>query len=161
MIRHMQNKKAILGDEFILWFFRLFLLLVILAVIILIVHRFYSKQYDIREIEANLLASNFAECLIKKNAIAKSDIEDVFDSCKSKLDSQEYYVNISLSNKEVISNSFGKDTLKVLCETKLEQTYFPSCVTKDYLVTERTDEGKMMPARLRILVAILKTEKNV
>lgn len=159
-----KNKKALLGSEFIIWFFRLILLTMICTGIILLVYSLYSNQYDVREIEANLLASKFADCLTKnKGIISEEDIANVFDSCNLKVDLDDNYVNITLQDGKMVSNFLGEETLWVLCEVKkkVKQKYPPACITKNYLVLEKAKDGKIIPTKLKIFVAILKIEKNV
>lgn len=149
-------------EEAIIEIWRTVVLIAVLALIILIVSGFYSKQYDVREIEANMIASKFADCLMnEQGVVSEADVNNFADLCGLKLDLEEHYVSINLENEGSISNSFGKDALKVLCETKVKQKYYPFCITKNYLAFEESDEGDLIPAELKIFVAILKTEKNV
>lgn len=134
-----QDKKAItlLGGEMILWFFRFFLLIVIIAGIALIAYAFYSKNIDVREIETSMIASNIANCIIKEGMLQDTSSLSL-EKCGLNLNLEENYINITLEGKSIF---FGKETYEVLCRLKeITMKYKPSCLRQKYY-TLKNSEG--------------------
>lgn len=155
------NKKGILGGEFVLWFFRFFLLIILLVGIVAIVYILYSKQYDSRPIEAEILNRKIIECLSKEGTVMSADLINFNSNCNLNLDSKEIYIKIELEkNTEKETFTFGEDKDK-LCEIndKIKMKYPPYCKKERYYVLYQS--SGLERAYLNILIVILKVKENV
>ena len=154
-------KKGLLGAEFILWFVRFFLLIIIVVFITYGVSIFYSQHYDIRAIESAVLEKKITDCLIKSGEINEG-IFSIPLNCLPELDKEEYYINVSINTStESRSIFYGKEQFEVLCSLQKSQgKYMPYCSLNKYYVILSKESGKE-GANLKILIAIAKFEKNV
>lgn len=157
----MKSKKAVLGGETVMWIYRFLLIGIMLIGFIAVVSNFYSAKYYIRPAESVLLARRVMNCIAANGII---EIE-AFDSAKvtectglSKDEINEIYIDALLNYSDSSSFAIGDSTLKVLCGSKGK--YMPSCLNqKYYLLLKRN--GNLERARLDLLIAIKKLEKNV
>lgn len=149
--RFIQDKKALelLGGEMILWFFRFFLLIVIVAGIALITYAFYSRNINVNEIEVNLIANKIANCVIKDGVL--QDVSQLsLEKCGLNLNLEENYINITLEGRSI---SFGKEAYEVLCRLKgITMQYKPACLWQKYYAVKENSES----AYLDLLVASVK-----
>ena len=154
-----ENKKAMIGGEFMLWFFRIILLIIVVFGVVSIVSNFFLIQYDITDIEGKIIVNTLVECLLQnKLSVSKDTIYNLFDTCKINIEPEFIYINVTLFDTEVTSNYFGEKNFEVLCNTKIKQQYV-SCTTEYVLVPEKY--GKKNIGILKILVALSKLDKNV
>lgn len=134
-------KKAGVGAEAVFWFYRILLAVVVVTAISITVAAHYSVNYDLRQAEASLLAREIMQ------RITKESIADLnsFDIELSK----EYYVLLQLNNSKQEKLEKGNKDLLIFCEKGV--------YCKKYFYAVLTKEGN---ARLEMLIAIRKTEKN-
>src|SRR3989338_2921841 len=149
--RFIQDKSAmdLLGGEIILWFFRFFLLIVIIAGIALIAYAFYSKNVDTGEIETSIISGKIANCIVKDSIL--QDISSLsLENCGLNINLEESYINITSQGK---SNSVGNSNFEVLCNLKgIRMQYKPACLRQRYYVLNQANEG----AYVDLLVATIK-----
>ena len=148
-----QNKKGQLGHA-VIWLHKFFILVLVIGGVVAVVTAHYSKQYDIRDVEASVVARNIAEC-VAPNGIIKEFSEDAVRNCLS-LDEEEIYIHIIKGNENI---TIGDSFLLTLCEAKEKKVkvkYHPSCLEEKYYVLEDNQEKN-----LGIFLAIKKIEKNL
>ncbi|MEM1535786.1 MAG: hypothetical protein QXQ82_01180 [Candidatus Pacearchaeota archaeon] len=147
----MQNKrkKAQLGES-IIWLYRILMIVIVIGVIIFIVVRHYSVNYDVRPLEASLVANKILLCLNRE----KNFSEEKIKNCITIDDT--IFVNLTLSDEKVTENiTLGNSLLSVYCEAKekgAKGKHLPYCFKDTYLVDEKN---------LTLNIAISKSEKNV
>ncbi|MCS7134282.1 MAG: hypothetical protein NZ889_00260 [Candidatus Pacearchaeota archaeon] len=147
------QKKAQLSESLI-WLYRFIMIIIIIGLLLFGIIRHNSLEYDVRPLEASLLANKLVAC-IEKNTLNESKIKECIT-----LD-QEIFLEISINkeNKSEKNLSLGRQELKTYCEMKEKQIkmkHFPHCFNDNYLFFENETE-KILSLHL----AILKTEKNV
>jgi hypothetical protein len=154
----MKNKKAQVGSA-ILWIYKFIMLIIVIGGIVAIVFLHYSKQYDVRDIEASVLTSKVIDCFSEKGKINSEDFtKEKLDSCLS-FNKDEIFFNVTLLGKEnPQSISLGNPDFKVYCEAKEEEIKVknaPSCLEKDFDLLVDDSQGK-----LSFFIAIAKFNKN-
>jgi len=157
----MKNKKAIVGGETVISFYKILLIGLIALGFIIVISIFYSAKYDIRPAESVLLARRVINC-IATNGIAKLEALDSarVTECAglSKEETNEFYIKAVISYSNSSSFTIGSSTLEPLCGAKGK--YMPYCLSqKYYLLLEQN--GNLERARLDLLIAIKKFEENV
>ena len=153
-----KNKKAQVGSG-ILWLYKFIMLIIVIGGIVAVVFLHYSKQYDVREIELNLLAGNMLECFSDKGKIEHEDFtNEKLYSCLN-FDEKEIFLNVTLEEEgKQNSISLGDKHLEVYCELgqeKIEGKKLPSCLRESYDVL--IDET---PGKIEFFIALLKSTKN-
>lgn len=149
-----QDKRAIdlLGGEIILWFFRFFLLIVIIAGIALIAYSFYSKNIDTREIEIGLISGKIADCIAKDGILQDVSFLNP-EKCGLNFNLEENYINITSQGK---SSFIGNSNFEVLCRLRgISMQYKPACLAQKYYVLNQAKEGVYVD----LLVATIKGVK--
>jgi len=137
------------------------MLVVIIGGIVIVISIHYSKQYDIRNIEAAAISEKILNCFAPNGIVdEKYFITDSLSLCLN-LDAEENFVNVTLIRENPSQQSifFGKEIIRTYCEAKKEGTKgknLPECFEKSYDVLFNNE-----PAKLNIFVGILKIEKNV
>ena len=151
-----------LGSEFVLWFFRFLLLIIVIVMIVAAVDIFYSKQYDIRQAEAEIIALKLSNCLVKDGIMKEADFNSAFETCPQKINEREYYLNLSINMPSGLqSRHYGQKDLEIICQIKKSKLrYPPVCLRHRYYIV--FDDGKEKRGiNFDMLVAITKVEKNV
>jgi hypothetical protein len=155
-----RNKKALLGSEFVIWFFRFLLLIIIIVMIVAAVSVFYSKQYDVRQIEANILSDKLVQCLTDDGVMKESNFNEAFAKCLPNTNENDYYINLSIKLPRMKSIYYGKKDLELICQLKkIKLQYPPACLNQKYYVVFDNGEEKDS-ANFNMLIAIAKLEKN-
>lgn len=151
------NKKADSKLLSIWWFF---VLAFVAGTIVIGVLIFYSADAEVREIEADVLASKIALCLVSQGNLNQNFLKndfDVFSECnldKKSLDSRNYYGKISLYNLSgsLLANiSFGSMTFEEDCKIQARLAsiwedrakHFPRCSGKSIYVLNK-NEGAVL-----------------
>lgn len=153
----MQNKSAQLGHA-ITWFWKFLLLILVIGGTVAVVVSHYSKQYDVRNLEAAVVSRKLVECIAPQGFYSELTIEKI-KSCLP-LNEDEFYLNISLENKNV---ELGKSYLATLCEAKekkISVKFYPVCLINSYIILKQTELG-LQQKTLSIFLAIRKIEKNI
>ena len=149
--RFIQDKRAIdlLGGEIVLWFFRFFLLIVVIAGIALIAYAFYSRNIDTGEIETSIISGRIANCMVKDSIL--QDISSLsLEKCGLNINLEESYINITSQGK---SNFVGSSNFEVLCNLKgISMQYKPACLKQRYYLLNPANEGVYVD----LLVATIK-----
>ncbi|MBM3228292.1 hypothetical protein FJZ20_00165 [Candidatus Pacearchaeota archaeon] len=163
------NKK---GDKLIsvYWFVILF---IVAAAIVYMVHTFYGKPYDVRQIEADLLISKIARCVSEggylKEGVFGEDFKGNFGNfCNLNLqvedsygwrEQEQYYLGVEIlkfdSYEKVLSLQEGNKQLKDFCGQN--EKNFPICLERSLYSLDK--EGNSY--KINLISIVRKTEKNV
>jgi len=166
------NKK---GDKIIsvYWFAILF---IVAAAVVYMVTVFYGEPYDIREVEANILTNQIADCLAEGGKLKKNILDDEGQLllnndnflwiCNLNLDvedfkdwsNNQFYVEIDIFgiSQGNINLKNGNINLKDYCG-KQGKT-LPVCVNRTFYVL---NQDKTSSYEIEILSIVGKVEKNV
>jgi len=162
-MRLMQNKKALLGAEIVLWIARFTFLIIISIGVTMIVSALYSYSLDVRKIEALALDRKISDCISVNGYLNQEMIknpEEFLEKCNIALN-DEFYLNVTITNfadLNVFSLKYGEN-LEPLCKTTSKLKYQPTCLeSKFYVVSNSANQDKYL---VRILVAIKKFDKNL
>lgn len=153
----MMNKK---GDEKILIFYWIIILIIITIGIVAGVVHVFGSNLDIRKAEAGLLKEKLVDCLVDKGELNSRNYNSVnlLETCKINLNDNtakykgipQYAINLNLDGSE---RNFGNSDL--LNEALCNQENQPACISSIIYVLEN-NQGKF----LAIKIAVRKTEKN-
>ncbi len=158
----------------IYWFIILF---IVAAAIVYMVLLFYGKPYDVREVEANILANKISDCFVEKNYFKNEVLSESFKAnflaeCglnfnvedTSGWNNDQHYVEVEIfdfnsqntNNEGSLRNSFveGNSNLKD-CSNELDNN--PFCVERRFYSLD--EQGSQYT--IKILASVRKTEKNV
>jgi len=152
------NKKAQIGHA-MTWLWKILLLVLVLGGVVGIVVAHYSRQVDVRDIEASVISRKLVECIAPNGIYSEELTSEKIKSCLP-INEDESYINISVENKNY---ELGKNYLATLCEAlekKLKVTVYPSCSSSEYIISKQIGD-KIVPSKLTIFVAISKIEKNL
>jgi len=147
------NKKAQMGYG-MEWLYKMVIIVVIAGGIVFVVLSHYSKQVDVRDLEASIISRKLAEC-IAPNGIFKEFSNSSVIECIP-VDERNIYINITLGNDCL---PIGDDFLLKLCQTmeqKMKVAKYPSCNYANYMIIK---DGKA--EKLGIFIAINKIESNL
>ena len=142
------------------------------------VNLFYGSPYDVREIEANILAEDVANCIspagnlsseVYMNGVFREDFRDFFlEKCNLTFDSSnpfedtQYYVEVNFYKSIVLKDpdftiSEGNPNWKPDCELNPKKhKNLVRCVEKQFYVNVKGDIYTV-----KILSMVGKTEQNV
>jgi len=157
----MKNKKAVLGGETVMWIYRFLLIGIMLIGFIAVISNFYSVKYDTRPAESALLARRIINCISINSIVEiKAFDSDKVSECAglSKEETNEVYIDALLDYSTSSRFVIGDFTLKALCGSKGE--YVPYCLNQKYYLLLKQN-GNLERAKLDLLIAIKKLEKNV
>ena len=147
-----KSKKAQIGHA-ITWFYKFFILVLVIGGIVAIVVGHYSRQFDIRDIEAAIIARKIMREVAPNGLVKEFNKEAIKQELN--LDEEEFYLNLSLDEKTII---FGDPSILTLCqlkERKVKQKYPPACLRERYYVLDGNESKQ-----LDIFIGIRKVEKN-
>ena len=181
--RIFKDKKA--GEKIlsIWWFFVLaFIGLGVVGAVVV----FASAEFDIKEIEAGMLADRVADCIVERGILNKNFINqgssfELFKNCNINEDiiknSQNYYLEISAydfsscnvngectKKIEKLNFSAGMNTFPKDCKIKekvMEAQAFPRCSEKTIFVLNKYDESIPGILVLKILAGSNQKGKQV
>jgi len=156
-----------LGADKVLSVYWFAILFIVAGGIVYMVAVFYGAPYDVREVEANLLINQVADCVatggtLNGNLNKLVDEPTLLQICKINFKVEDefswkedqFYVKISSGDFEktsgVIEKVFGNSDLETNCN--LGKT-MPKCVERNFYVSD----GKV----IKIKVGIKKVNKNV
>ena len=172
----MKNKKG--ADKLIsvYWFA---ILIIIAGGIVLMVNSFYSSPYDVREVEAEILAQKVADCVyyggeinpfLNSNGIFRDEFRDNFlDRCNldfgvvEGFEEIDYFVYLNfLENGDEKLSRFeikkGNLNLENDCYVEnVKKEKLSTCVKKDFLL--ESPQGKLY--LVKIISVVRKIEENV
>jgi hypothetical protein len=174
-IRMLKNKR---GDKYLSPFWILILAIVAVGIFGM-VYVFYGSPYDVREIEANVLLNQVADCVsyagkINANLISNSQFnpetgESLLKDChlnftSSEWKEEQYYTQINFYkltdlNNPVLNVSAGNSNFLSDCEIQKykEQQNLPKCMEKAFYSLDNANNQYI----IKILTAVSKSEKNV
>jgi|TARA_B100001971_G_scaffold201305_1_gene213881 hypothetical protein len=162
------NKKATDKILSIYWFIILF---IVVAAIVYMVSVFYGEPYDVREIEANVMINNVADCITKNGKLKEDFKEESFkqnflEKCNLNFNTEkiydwekqeQYWINISIYDFSTEKFSFeipkGNVNLKEFCN----KGNSVKCVEREFYTLDKDN----IQYTIKILSIIRKTEKNV
>lgn len=166
------NKK---GEEKIISVYWFFILVLVAGGVFLMVSSFYGHPYDVREVEADLLADKVSDCIFYagqlnpevffvQNVFSEPFANNFMDSCSLNFgDIPEYYFEINfydypISGDSLYKISGGNSDWKPDCNLKDEgYEKLVSCVDKSFFA--RDASGKVY--LIKVLSMVRKTEQNV
>jgi len=165
----MINKK---GAEKVLSVYWFAIIVLVATGIFIMVYNFYNYPYDVREIEANILLNNVADC-VSRGGIINSEIfsgnfeNDFFSICRLNFSAEEtfeetqYYVSLNLSNASLIILDFEKGNKNLISscglEKDVEKNNLAKCVQREFYSVGSNSQSYL----IKILTIVRKTEKNV
>ena len=148
-----KDKKAQVGYG-LTWLYKMVLIVVIAGGIVFVILSHYSRNIDVRDMEASVISQKIAEC-VAPNGILKEFSNESIQKCIP-IDEQNIYINASLKNDYL---EFGDDFLFRLCqamEQKVKVAKYPACHHSSYMIL---DSGKI--ENLKIFIAINKIDTNL
>jgi len=148
-----KNKKAQTGHA-LTWIHKFFILVLVIGGIFAIVIGHYSKQYDIRSVEASIITGKIVECIAPDGKVKDFSTETIKNCIP--IDEKEFYINITLENNSI---ALGDNFIAILCKAKekdVKVKHYPSCLEERYYVLENNE-----PKKMNIFVGIKKIEKNL
>lgn len=161
----------------IYWFFILF---ISAAAVVYMVSTFYGHPYDVRELEANVLANNLADCISQEgklnsglfsNGGFNEDFKTNFlQNCRINFETEEQwkgelqyslkidFFRVSDTNNPVFEIQGGNLNLFSSCELQKDEVYekLARCVERRFY---SVGEGEQY--LIKILSVVRKSEKNV
>lgn len=160
------NKR---GDKVIsvYWFVMLFL---VAAALSYMAYVFYGSPYDVRQIEANLLADSIADCvasggMIEQGVLSLNDA-NFMNECKLNFNvedaygwnNDQYYVELTIKDFDMLNviNSVvvGDTRWKDSCSFKLNKN--PYCEKRSFYAVD----GNGGDFVIEVFTSVRKTEKN-
>lgn len=171
----MKNKK---GSDKIISIYWFLILVIIAGGVIAMVHVFYSSPYDVREIEAEMLAMKVANCIELGGKMDKrldgfeslrSEFRDNFrDNCnlnfdvKGEFEYEQYYVLVDFYkfpnlDESVFQISEGNTNWVADCEIESKKKKLVQCSNKEFLTSDERGNVYLID----ILTIVRNTEKNV
>ena len=152
----MHSKKAALSGETLIWFYRFFLITLIVVAYVMIVLHYYTQKYDTRPAEVLLLAGRVIDCSTDNGIV---DLENFSDEnimrCTNVSGTEEYiFGNLSYFNGTMIKKiSVGDPDIKPICNIKGKA---PFCLKQDYYLLFGKEKAKF-----ELLVGILKIRESL
>jgi hypothetical protein len=167
-----RNKR---GDKVlsIYWFA---ILILVSGGVFAMVYVFYGSPYDIRDIEANLMINQIADCVsyagrMNTNLISNGEFKtsDFLDEChfilnSTEFDEEQYYTEIKFykpenMNAPVFSLKRGNNKWLTSCNLQedKEQERLAQCVEKSFYSIDNINNQYI----IKILSVVSKTGKNV
>ena len=171
----LKNRK---GDKIIsvYWFA---VLIIVAAGIFGMVYVFYGAPYDVREIEANILGNQIADCvsyggkininLVSKGQASQKTGEEFLGMCHlnfqtTEWEEEQYYTEVEIYRMENMNNPFleisaGNNKWLASCalQTDKEMEKLAKCVRKSFYSVDDSNNQYIV----KILGVVRKTEKNV
>jgi len=169
------NKR---GDKMlsVYWFA---ILIIAAGAVFAMVYIFYNSPYDIREIEAELLINQIADCvsyagrfrtdLVYEGKFSEDFKNNILKEChlnfkSSEWESEQYYIELNFYKVEELSNppfkmSMGNSNWKAYCaiQEDKEEKKLAKCMEKSFYSLDYADNQYIV----KILASVGKGEKNV
>ena len=145
MLIKQKNKK---GGEKVISVYWFLILVIVAGAVVYMVSAFYGKPYDIRQIEADLLASKASKCIsyagyLNGGILQSSFTENFPESCGITFNKVEekYYLEINLTKlsngQKVFGVNGGNQNLKLFCNLKGEN--LPFCLERSFYVIDKNN----------------------
>ena len=156
MIKKFYNKKATQTSYLIVWTYRIVAIVLVMMSFLAIMWIRFSQPYDIRPLEAAVIAKRSIECLSQDQMILESNFyREKLKGCLD-VDENNIFLMIKFQDKNI---TIGREILENYCKSKenAEGKYLPFCYEQSYDVlnsTQKLDE-------INVFVAIDKSNKNV
>ena len=147
------------------------ILIIVAGAIVYIIGAVYGEPYDIRSIEAEILAGNIADCVSEGGYLTGAVLDDSFQDnfleiCNLNLNATdfpqsrgEYYVEVGFydfnTGDKIKDVFYGNTNLKQYCE--LTGNSLPSCSQKIFYAVSESQQGY----RIDILAVVNKADKNI
>jgi len=167
------------GTNKILSIYWFVILIIVAGGVFAMIYIFYGPSFDVRELEASILADKIADCLSEGGRINldllnqgsfNEDFKNSFLSeCTLNFDDEywkeeQYYVEINFYKpdnlkKSIFNISKGNVKCKANCKLQEEKKYekLPVCIEKRFYSLDE----KNVQYLIKILSVVRKTEKNV
>jgi len=126
------NKKSQIIGHGLTWIYKFVILIIVVGGTAIIVARHYSKQLDVRNLEANAIAQKVLDCIIEDGRMK----EEWNSSLRKCFHYAETYLEIKIENKKNEIIELGDKDLAILCKAIEEGTKikkYPSCHHSNYL----------------------------
>jgi len=169
VIAFQKNKKGAEKIISVYWFAILF---IVAAAVVYMVASFYGKPYDVRQIEADLLANRVAECIsetgyLKEQVLEQQFAENFQENCNINFnvedsyrwrEREQYYIELNVidfsSKEKILEAKAGDVSLKGSCS--LKGNNLPFCLEKSLYIIDENNK----PYQADIFSIVRKTEKN-
>ena len=149
------NKKAGAPGDFLLWLFRFIMTILVVIGIIAMTSVLYSKQFDIRQVEATAMNEKIMSC----NLFTSENFKPEKLSECIKIDENEEYINLTaIINGNQKSIYIGDKVLEETCKLAMQYKIKPFCQKNIYYILFKQDNFEQ--ATLKSLIVIRKAEKN-
>lgn len=149
-----KNKKATQSSYLVVWTYRVVALVLVVMGFLAILWVRFSQPYDIRPLEAAVIAKKSIECLSQNGMISNYNFyREKLNGCLD-VDEQNVFMLIKFQDQNI---TLGKEDLETYCESNIKGKYLPACFEQTYGVLN--EEGKL--DEINVFVAVDKNEKNV
>ena len=162
-----------IGAEKILSVYWFVILLLVAAAIVYMTASFYGKPYDVRQIEADLLANKIADCISESGYLKEEALEPQFkdsflgncgitfnveDSYNWKKQEQ-YYIKLTLANFSSKNTVFQAEegNVNLVYSCNLKGNNLPFCLKRSFYVIDKNNNKYQAD----IFSIVNKIEKNV
>lgn len=166
------------GEEKLISMYWFLILTLIAGGIVLMTNSFYSSPYDVREVEAEVLANKVSDCIyhggrmnpmLNSNNVFREEFKDNFlERCDMNFDTfaefeqVEYYASVDFYSsgnlrKSVFKLEDGNVNLLEDCKVEVEKKKLSRCYNNEFWA--RSPDGKVY--LVKILTIINKGDRNV
>jgi hypothetical protein len=153
----LKNKKGTQSSYLVVWTYRVVAIVLVVMGFMAIMWIRFSQPYDVRPLEATIIAKKSIECLSQDYTITTYNFyRDKLRGCLD-VDEENVFMKIEFQNQNI---TFGKDILETYCksgDSGVTITYKPSCYEQSYDVLN--EQGQL--DEINVFVAINKWNKNV
>lgn len=162
------NKKAdyFLGQESILYFYKMALIVLITVFIVIFVWAFFYREYDVRQVESEILALKVAKCYVNNGEASLSDFEKKpSEKCGISAGDDSYFDIVFISgfpqdklNTVLEDGGRNQNDLRVLCDVftngkRPEGDYKEGCTRNVFhFVLTYEENGKTVRSGASILI---------
>ncbi|MCX6749425.1 MAG: hypothetical protein NTW17_01620 [Candidatus Pacearchaeota archaeon] len=166
-------KKNKTGGEKIISVYWFAILFIVAGAVVYMAAAFYGKPYDVREIEAQILANHVANCLsdvgyLKENVIGNEDFQNNFlEECALNFNTEEkssdpqYFLKVQIfqESSNVFEVSEGNANLVTSCgvESEIEHEKLAKCAEREFYSLGSENNLYL----IKVLSIVRKTEQNV
>jgi hypothetical protein len=150
----LNSKKALLGSEYMMWFFRFLLVIFIVSFVTFLLFAVINRNYDVRSSEAVILSKLISNCITKDEIITPGSLDNL-ESCFN-LDKEKVSIKLSVFNstKVLKEKEFGRNEIQIYCDMldEVKQKVPPNCLKSIFLIN--FNDGSKQIAYLNVSIAL-------
>ena len=150
----LKNKKATQSSYLVIWTYRVVAIVLVVMGFMAILWIRFSQPYDIRPLEAAVIAKKSIECLSQNQMILSSNFyRDKLLGCLD-VDESNVFLIIKFHDQNI---TLGQKNLETYCRSGVHGGHMPFCFEQSYDVlneNEKLDE-------INVFIAMDKSDKNV